>query len=104
MGAFIYAALACGTSAKGGHLFDGQDNGVAIASTASVALQAAVAGGVQYAVSKDAKAEDYVRVVRTFLYEFLEADNLSAGKLQKGLNDLPIRELQTDEAKLIIRQ
>ncbi len=66
------------------------------------ALRASVAGAVVYAYTKDANAVKYIDVVQTALNEFILSDDLSASKLQAKIYGLPVKELKTPEAQLII--
>lgn len=65
-------------------------------------LTSSVAGAVVYAYTRDRNAEKYLAVLRTGLQEFMVSDDLSAGALQARLYSLPIKELKTPEAQLII--
>lgn len=66
------------------------------------ALQASVAGAVVYAYTKDPNAVKYINVVQTALNEFVLSDDLSASTLQAKIYGLPVKELKTPEAQLII--
>lgn len=65
-------------------------------------LSGSVAGAVVYAYSRNPAAESYAAAIRAALYEFSLSTNLSPVALQTTLYRLPIKELQTAEAQLII--
>lgn len=61
-----------------------------------------MAGAVVYAYSKDKNSVKYIAVVKTALQEFLISTNLSPSALQAKIYALPVKELKTAEAQLII--
>lgn len=65
-------------------------------------LAASAASAVVYAYNRDPNSALYIAAVRSFLFEFLESTNLNATELQSKLSDLPIKELKTEVAQLII--
>jgi hypothetical protein len=66
------------------------------------ALQTTMAGTVVYAYSKDKNSVKYIDVVKTALQEFILSSDLSPSALQAKIYGLPIKELKTPEAQLII--
>lgn len=66
------------------------------------ALRTAVAGAVVYAYTKDKNSIKYIDVVKTALQEFILSDDLSPSKLQAKIYSLPVKELKSPEAQLII--
>ena len=90
-------AIGCTTTSSGKKALDP----VKIAQLAP-ALQASVAGTVVYAYTKDTNSIKYIEVVQTALNEFILADDLSPSKLQAKIYGLPVKELKTPEAQLII--
>jgi hypothetical protein len=87
----------CKTTETGGKTIDKD-----IALKAAPVIAAAVSGAVIYAYSRDTNSVAYIGLARVTLEQFLEADDLSAGALQAALYGLPIKELRTPEAQLII--
>lgn len=55
-----------------------------------------------YAYTKDTNSVNYVAAIRTALNEFLVSTNLSGAALQAVLYNLPIPQLKTPEAQLIM--
>lgn len=66
------------------------------------ALETAVAGSVVYAYTKDPNSIKYIDVVKTALQEFLLSGDMSPSALQTKIYALPVNELKTPEAQLII--
>jgi hypothetical protein len=66
------------------------------------ALQTTVAGAVVYAYTKDHNAIKYIAVLQTALNEFVLSTNLNPSVLQAKVYALPVKELKTPEAQLII--
>lgn len=66
------------------------------------ALQASVSGAVIYAYTKDTNAVAYVSLLRTAIQEFALSSDLSAAKLRAKINALPVPQLRTPEAQLVI--
>jgi len=87
----------CTTTATGTHQVD-----PAIADKVAPVLTSAVAGAVVYAYTKDPNSEKYLSVLKVALQEFLVSDDLSAVALQVKIYSLPIKELKTAEAQLLI--
>lgn len=97
---FLFATLmntGCTTTSSGTSVLDASK----VAQLAP-ALQATVAGAVVYAYTKDTNAVSYIALIQTALNEFILSDDLSASKLQAKLYGLPVKELKTPEAQLII--
>jgi hypothetical protein len=65
-------------------------------------LASSVAGAVVYAYTRDTNSVIYVAAIRTALNEFLISTNLSGAALQATLYNLPIPQLKTPEAQLIM--
>lgn len=66
------------------------------------ALETAVAGAVIYAYSRDSNSVKYLDVVQSALQEFMLSSDLSPSALQAKIYALPVKELKTPEAQLII--
>ena len=66
------------------------------------ALQTSVAGAVVYAYTKDTNSVAYLQVVQTAINEFVLSGDLNPSVLQAKIYGLPIKELKTSEAQLII--
>lgn len=66
------------------------------------ALETTVAGAVIYAYSKNKESVLYIDVVKTALQEFLLSTNLAPSALQAKIYALPVKQLKTAEAQLII--
>lgn len=66
------------------------------------ALQTTVAGAVVYGYTKDHNAIKYIAVLQTALNEFMLSTNLNPSALQAKIYALPVKELKTPEAQLII--
>lgn len=66
------------------------------------ALQTSIAGAVVYAYSKDKNSVKYIEVVQTAINEFVVKGDLSPSILQAKIYGLPVKELKTPEAQLII--
>lgn len=66
------------------------------------ALQTAVAGAVVYGYTRDHNSIKYIDVVKTALQEFLLSGDLNPSALQAKIYALPVKELKTPEAQLII--
>ena len=73
-----------------------------VADKVAPVLTGSVAGAVVYAYTRDKNSEKYLGALKTALQEFLVSDDLSASALQARLYNLPIKELKTPEAQLII--
>lgn len=65
-------------------------------------LSGSVAGAVVYAYQKNPKTEVIVDTVAVALEQFLLSTNLSPAALQATLYNLPVAELKTPEAQLVI--
>lgn len=65
-------------------------------------LSGSVAGAVVYAYQKNPKTEAIVDVIHVALNEFLLTTNMSPAALQAKLYNLPVPELKTPEAQMII--
>jgi hypothetical protein len=66
------------------------------------ALETAVAGAVVYGYTRDHNSILYIDAVKTALQEFLLSSDMSPSALQAKIYALPIKELKTPEAQLII--
>jgi len=66
------------------------------------ALQTTIAGAVVYAYTKDKNSVKYIEVVQTAINEFVLSGDLNPSKLQAKIYSLPVKELKTPEAQLII--
>ena len=66
------------------------------------ALQTSIAGAVVYAYTKDTNSVKYIEVVQTAINEFVVKGDLSPSILQAKIYGLPVKELKTPEAQLII--
>ena len=110
LGAVVLAAVitltpGCATTGGGGTGGDTNSTGIVSVDNANKIapiLTSSVAGAVVYAYTKKPESELYVQTIRTALQEFLLSTNLSAANLQACLYGLPIKELKTPEATLII--
>jgi len=89
--------VGCTTTSSGKRVID-----PAKISQLAPALETSVAGAVVYAYSKDKNSVKYIAVVKTALQEFLVSTNLSPSALQATIYNLPVKELKTAEAQLII--
>lgn len=87
----------CKTNSAGQQVLD--TNAVA---KIAPALQTAVAGAVVYGYTRDPNSAKYIDVVRTALQEFLLSGDLNPSALQAKIYALPVKELKTPEAQLII--
>lgn len=94
---FLFSQPGCTTTPNGGTTINTN-----VAQKLSGVLTVAVSGAVVYGYSQNPATIKYLDAVKTCLYEFLEADNLSAANLQAKIAALPINELHTAEAQLII--
>lgn len=65
-------------------------------------LAGSVAGAIVYAYSRDPDMGVDLLAIRTAIYEFTLSPDLSPGALQAMLIGLPIKELKTPEAQLLI--
>ena len=65
-------------------------------------LRTTVAGAVVYAYSKDKNSVTYIAVIQSALQEFVLSTNMSPSALQAKIYALPVKELKTPEAQLII--
>lgn len=72
------------------------------ASLLAPALSASVAGAVVYAHSKDPDAARYLMLIGEVLNQFALEKELAPAKLQAALSRLPVKELKTVEAQLIM--
>lgn len=93
----ILSTTGCQTTSNGQKVLDTN----AIAKIAP-ALQTAVAGAVVYAYTKDRNSVKYIDVVRTAIQEFLLSGDLNPSAFQAKIYGLPVKELKTPEAQLII--
>jgi len=87
----------CVTTPSGKHVMDAEK-----ISKLAPALQATVSGAVIYAYTKDTNAVVYVALVRTVVQEFALSSDLSAANLRARINALPVKQLKTAEAQLVI--
>ena len=95
--AALIAPIGCTTTPTGTTVLDPQK----VAALAP-ALETSVAGAVVYAYSKDKNSVLYLDVVKTALQEFMLSTNLSPSALQAKIYALPVKELKTPEAQMII--
>lgn len=87
----------CATTGSGSGGLDPQ-----AASRLAPILRTTTAGAVIYAYSKDKNSISYISVVQVALQEFVLSTNMSPAVLQAKIRALPIKELKTPEAQLII--
>lgn len=66
------------------------------------ALQTSIAGAVVYAYTKNTNSVKYIEVVQTAINEFVVKGDLNPSVLQAKIYGLPVKELKTPEAQLII--
>lgn len=95
--AMISGMTGCATSGAGGKVISLQK-----ATDIAPALAATVSGAVIYGHSKDKNAGQYAAAVKVALQEFILSPDLSPARLQAALAALPIKELKTPEAQLIM--
>lgn len=87
----------CTTTASGKKVLD-----PAAATKLAPILRTSVAGAVVYAYTKNTNSIAYISVVQTALQEFVISTNMSPSALQAKLYALPVKELKTPEAQLIM--
>jgi len=87
----------CTTTPSGTKVLD-----PAAASKLAPILRTTTAGAVVYAYTKDKNSVAYIGVVQTALQEFLISTNMFPSALQAKIYTLPVKELKTPEAQLII--
>lgn len=97
LAALILIAPGCTTTSTGKKQID-----PVTAEKLAPILSGSVAGAVVYAYNKNAKTEAIVDVIHTALNEFLLTTNMSPAALQAKLYNLPVPELKTPEAQMII--
>ena len=93
----VLAGSGCVTTESGKRVLDEQK----IAQLAP-ALATTTAGAVVYAYSKDTNSVKYIAIIRMALGDFLLEGDLQPSSLQAKIFALPIKELKTPEAQLII--
>jgi hypothetical protein len=91
------ALTGCKTTETGTKVVDPE-----VARRIAPAMRTAVAGAVVYAYTKDANSVKYIDVIKTALQEFILSNDLSPSSLQAKIYALPVRELKSAEAQLII--
>lgn len=93
----LVVGAGCVTGPSGGRVIDAEK-----ISKLAPALQATVSGAVIYAYTKDTNSVVYLSLIRTAIQEFALSSDLSALKLREKINALPVKELKTPEAQLVI--
>lgn len=94
---FLLAGSGCITTESGKRVLDEQK-----ISQLAPALTTTVAGAVVYAYSKNENSVKYIAVIKMALGDFLLEGDLQPTSLQAKIYGLPIKELKTAEAQLII--
>ena len=94
---FLLAGSGCVTTESGKRVLDEQR-----ISQLAPALTTTVAGAVVYAYSKNENSVKYIAVIKMALGDFLMEGDLQPMSLQAKIYGLPIKELKTAEAQLII--
>lgn len=97
LSALLIGMTACKTTPTGSQQID-----PATADKLAPILSGSVAGAVIYAQNKNTNTVTYVTAIKVAIDEFLLQTNLSPAHLQATLYNLPIKELKTPEAQLII--
>jgi lipase chaperone LimK len=87
----------CTTTSSGKKVLD-----PAAASKLAPILRTSVAGAVVYGYTKNPGSVAYISVVQSALQEFVLSTNMSPSALQAKIYALPVKELKTPEAQLII--
>jgi hypothetical protein len=87
----------CTTTSSGKKVLD-----PAAAEKLAPILRTSVAGAVVYGYTKDKNSVTWISVVQTALQEFVLSTNMSPSALQAKIYALPVKELKTPEAQLII--
>ena len=97
LGAASFTFIGCTTTGTGTTVLD-----PAAATKIAPVLRVTVAGAVVYAYSKDTNYVTYIAVVQVALQQFVLSTNMSPAALQAVIYALPVKELKTPEAQLII--
>src|ERR1041385_751601 len=87
----------CATSSGGRKVIEVQK-----AKDIAPALAATVSGAVIYGYSKDKNVPAYAGAVKEALKQFIVAEDLQPAALQAAITALPVKELKTAEAQLIM--
>jgi len=87
----------CTTAPSGTKILD-----PAAASNLAPILRTTTAGAVVYAYTKDKNSTLYISVIQTAIQEFVLSTNMSPSALRAKIYGLPVKELKTPEAQLII--
>src|ERR1041385_8737678 len=87
----------CATSADGKKVIEVQK-----AKDIAPALAATVSGAVIYGYSKDKNVPAYAGAVKEALKQFIVSEDLQPAALQAAITALPVKELKTAEAQLIM--
>ena len=93
----LISTTGCSTTSTGQTVLD--TNAVA---KLAPALQIAVAGAVIYGYTRDHNSVKYIDVLKTALQEFLLSGDLNPSALTAKIYALPVKELKSPEAQLII--
>jgi hypothetical protein len=93
----LISTTGCTTTSTGQNVLD--TNAV---SKLAPALQTAVAGAVVYGYTRDHNSVKYIDVLKTALQEFLLSGDLNPSALTAKIYALPVKELKSPEAQLII--
>lgn len=92
-----FLATGCATSESGKRVVSLQK-----AQDIAPALAASVSGAVLYGASKDPNAVRYAGAVKEALRQFILSDDMAPAKLQAAITALPIKELKTPEAQMLM--